>query len=282
MRITIAIIVVATAQGSFAQSMPRPAFEAAAIKLNRNCAMGARSGGMTSPGRITVECGELRDLILTAYEIYGGKANPASFRMQVLGGPAWIESDRFDFTLKAEGNATIAQMYGPMLQALLEDKFRLRLHRETREAPVFLLTVAKGGAKLKAAEEGSCLSTRPADGARLPACGVKADPHGRIDMFGVTMANLSTQLGMRLDRDVIDKTGLMGKFDIHLEVSPAELAGRYVAGSSVSQADSASAADLTGPSIFSALEQQVGLKLEPAKGQVTVLVIDSIERPSAN
>jgi uncharacterized protein (TIGR03435 family) len=101
-------------------------------------------------------------------------------------------------------------------------------------------------------------------------------------MFGVTMANLSTQLGMRLDRDVIDQTGLTGKFDIHLEVSPAELAARYVAGNSVGQGDSQAAADLTGPSIFTALEQQLGLKLEPAKGQVTVLVIDSLERPSAN
>jgi len=277
MRIAIVIIVIAAAQGLLAQSTPQPEFEAASIKLNKNCAMGGRSGGMTSPGRITLECAELRDLILTAYEIYGGNAKPASFRMQVLGGPAWMDSDRFDFTLKAEGNAAIAQMYGPMLQTLLEDRFRLRVHRETREAPVFLLTVAKGGAKLQEAKDDSCLSTR------LPACGsVKADPHGKVDMFGVTMANLSTQLGMRLDRDVIDQTGLVGNFDIHLEVSPAELAARHVAGSSVAQADSSSAADLTGPSIFSALEQQLGLKLEPAKGQVTVLVIDSIERPSAN
>jgi len=239
--------------------------------------MGGRSGGMTSPGRITLECAELRDLILTAYEIYGGQANPASFRMQLIGGPPWIDSERYDFTLKAEGNAAVAQMYGPMLRALLEDRFRLRVHRETREAPVFLLTVAKGGSRLQASKEGSCLSTR------LPACGsVKADPHGRIDWFAVTMDNLSTQLGMRLDRDVIDKTGLTGKFDVHLEVSPAELAARRVAGSSVTGADSPSAADLTGPSIFTALEQQLGLKLEPAKGQTTVLVIDNLDRPSKN
>jgi uncharacterized protein (TIGR03435 family) len=273
MRVAIAIIAIAAAQGGFAQSGPRPAFEAAAIKLNKSCAIGGRSGGMTFPGRITLECAELRDLILTAYEIYGDHANPASFRMQVLGGPAWIDSERYDFTLKAEGNTAVAQMYGPMLRALLEDRFRLRLHREAREAPVFLLTVAKGGAKLQAAKEGGCLSE----------CGsAKVDPHGKFDMFGATMADLSTQLGMRLDRDVIDKTGLRGKFDVHLEVSPGELAARHVAGSSVSSAGSPSAADLTGPSIFTALEQQLGLKLEPAKGQATVLVIDDIERPSAN
>ncbi len=269
------LIAIAAARGGFAQSRPR--FEAAVIKLNRDCARGGRSGGMTTPGRITLECAELRDLILAAYEIYGGSATPASFRMQVLGGPAWIDSDRYDFTLKAGGNAAVAQMYGPMLRTLLEDRFRLRIHRETRDAPVFLLTVAKGGAKLQAAKEGSCLS------GRTPACGsVRADPHGQVDMFGVTMENLSTQLGMRLDRDVIDRTGLAGKFDVHLEVSPAELAARHVAGSAVSPADSQSAADLTGPSIFTALERQLGLKLEPAKGQATVLVIDYIERPSAN
>jgi len=275
MRLAIIIVIVAAAQGSFAQSRPR--FEAATIRLNKSCAMGGRSGGMTTPGRITLECADLRDLILTAYEIYGDHANPASFRMPVLGGPAWIDSDRYDFTLKAEGNSAVAQMYGPMLRALLEDRFRLRIRRETREAPVFLLTVAKGGARLQAAKEESCLSTR------LPACGtVRADPHGKVDMFGVTMADLATQVGMRLDRDVIDRTGLTGKFDVHFEVSPAELAARHVAGSSVSSADSQTAADLSGPSIFTALEQQVGLKLEPAKGQVTVLVIDNIERPSAN
>jgi len=212
-------------------------------------------------------------LILTAYEIYGGDASPASFRMQVLGGPAWIDSDRFDFTLKAEDNTAIAQMYGPMMQKLLEDRFRLRLHRETREAPVFILTVVKSGTKLQAAKEESCLS---------PCRHVKTDAHGAIEMLGVTMADLATQLGMRLDRDVIDKTGLAGKFDVHLEVSPAEWGTRYVAGSSVTQADSERAADLSGPSIFSALERQLGLRLEAAKGQVTVLVIDSMERPSGN
>lgn len=271
--ILIIAVIISAPRESFAQSKVRPEFEAAAIMLNKSCAMGGRSGGGTSPGRITLRCAELRDLILTAYEIYGGEARPASFRMQVLGGPSWIDSDRFDFTLKAEGNAATAQMYGPMLRALLEDRFRLRLHRETREAPVFLLTVVKGGAKLQASKEGNCLS----------GCGsVKRNAHGAIDMFGVTMADLSTQLGMRLDRDVIDKTGLMGKFDVHLEVSPAELAARYVAGSSVTPADSQRAADLSGPSIFSALEQQLGLKLEPARGQVTVLVIDDMARPSAN
>jgi len=273
MRISLAIIVIGAAPGGFAQSAPRPAFEAAAIRRNKNCDRGGRSGGMSSPGRITLECAALRDLILTTYEIYGGNPNSASFRMQVLGGPPWIESDRYDFTLKAEGNPPPAQMYGPMLQALLEDRFRLRLHRETREAPVFLLSVAKNGARLQAAKEGSC----------LPACGsIKTDPRGAIDMSGVTITNLSTFLGMRLNRDVIDKTGLPGRFDIHLEVSPSDLSTQFVAGSSVTQPDPPSSVDSAGPSIFTALEQQLGLKLEPAKGPVTVLVIDHIEPPSAN
>ena len=120
--ILIFAVIVSAYQESFAQSKPRLEFEAAAIKLNKSCAVGGRSGGRTSPGRITLECADLRDLILTAYEIYGGQASPSSFRMQVLGGPAWIDSDRFDITAKAEGNATTADMYGPMLRALLEDR----------------------------------------------------------------------------------------------------------------------------------------------------------------
>ncbi|HVW12067.1 MAG TPA: TIGR03435 family protein [Bryobacteraceae bacterium] len=256
---------------SFAQSPVRPEFEAAVIKLNNSCAAGGRGGGRTTPGRVALECAELRDLILTAYEIYGGSARPDSFRMQVLGGPPWIDSDRYDFELKAEGNPPAAQMYGPMLRSLLEERFHLKVHRETREAPVYLLTEAKGGAKLKRSAEGGCVtakSNQPPGQAQLAVCG--------------SVGDLAAQLGLRLDRNVIDRTGFTGIFDIHLEISQSELRLRQVAGGSLTQGDSPANADLSGPSIFTAVEQQLGLKLEPGKGPVSVLVIDQIERPSAN
>ncbi len=206
--------------------------------------------------------------------------------MQVLGGPGWIDSDRYDIVAKAEGNPPREQLYGPMLRALLEDRFQLKVHRETKEAPVYLLTIAKGGAKLQRAKEGGCVSTdinhplpQPAPGQpRLRACGSGVTGlDGTLDLYGATMAGLSTQLGIRLDRDVIDKTGIVGMFDIHLEVSRADLLPRAVAGGEAGQAD---LSDSTGPSIFTALQQQLGLKLESGKGPVEFLVIDRIEKPS--
>jgi uncharacterized protein (TIGR03435 family) len=265
--IAVATIIIGTVPGSLAQSVSRPEFEAAAIKPNNRCSPGRGGGGMTSPGRMTLECAQLRDLILTAYGIYGGSSNPGSFRMQVLGGPSWIDDDRYDFMVKAGGNPPLAQMYGPMLQALLEDRFKLKVHPETRERPVYLLTIARGGPKLKAAKEGSCIATdidhplpKPAPGQPTPrACGSsKKSGDGKIDMYGVTMADLSTQLGLRLDRDVIDKTAVAGMFDVHLEVSETDWAPRFVAGGEVTQTNPPSADFATGSSIFSALQHNLG------------------------
>jgi len=104
-------------------------------------------------------------------------------------------------------------------------------------------------------------------------------------MHGATVADLSTQLGLRLDRDVIDKTGITGTFDIHLEVSRADLVPRVLAGGDAGQVDPSTrvlATDPTGPSIFTALQQQLGLKLESAKGPVEFLVIDRVEKPLEN
>jgi uncharacterized protein (TIGR03435 family) len=219
--------------------------------------------------------------------------------MQVLGGPGWIDSDRYDIVAKAEGNPPQAQLYGSMLRALLEDRFKLKVHRETKEVPVYLLTVAKSGTKLQLVKEGSCVSAdsvsadikhplpQPAPGQPRPrVCGSRVTAlDGTFDMYGATMADLSIQLAIRLDRDVIDKTGIAGMFDIHLDVSRADLAPRFVAGGEVGQADPSTpvvATDPTGPSIFTALQQQLGLKLESGKGPVEFLVIDHVEKPSEN
>jgi uncharacterized protein (TIGR03435 family) len=271
------------------------AFEVVSVKENHGCGgpgRGRGSGGKTSPGRITLECAELRDLILTAYGIYasGGAADPRAFRMQVLGGPGWIDSSRYDVAAKADGNPPLTQMYGPMLRALLEDRFKLKIHRETKEVPVYLLTVAKGGPRLKAAKAGSCIPTdinhplpQLVPGQPRPrACGSQVTAtDGTFEMYGATMAELSTQLAIRSDRDVIDKTGIAGMFDIHLEASRADLMPRFLAG----RGDPSSpplASDSTGPSIFTALQQQLGLKLESGKNPVEFLVIDQIEKPSEN
>jgi uncharacterized protein (TIGR03435 family) len=271
----------------------RPAFEVASIKPNTHCDSvdGGRSGGVSTPGRIALVCADLRDLILTAYGIYGNGANPASgsFRMQVVGGPAWMDSARYDIVAKPVGSPPRSEMYGPMLQSLLEDRFKLKVHRETREGRVYLLTVAKNGPRLHATEEGTCIAADvnhpPGAGqARTRVCGnASIGPDGTVNIYGATMTNLCSQLGIAMDREVIDKTGLTGRFDIHLQVSPADMKPKFVAGRTVEQTDQPAPDDSTvGPSIFTALQQQLGLKLDSAKGPVQVIVVDHLEQPTEN
>jgi hypothetical protein len=110
-------------------------FEVTSIKLNAGCGgPGRGGGGMTQPGRIALECAELQDLILTAFTATATLPAPGLFGLiKVLGGPAWIDSDRYAIAAKAEGNPPCSQMYGPILRALLEDRFKLKVHRETRQ-----------------------------------------------------------------------------------------------------------------------------------------------------
>jgi uncharacterized protein (TIGR03435 family) len=143
-------------------------------------------------------------------------------------------------------------------------------------------------------KEGSCVSAdinhpTPQTGPGQPRpriCGSQVTGlDGTFDMYGATMEGWSLQLATRLDRDVIDKTGIVGMFDIHLEVSRADLAPRFLAGGEVRQDDPSTpvaGTDPTGPSIFTALQQQLGLRLESGKGPVETLVIDHIEKPTGN
>lgn len=266
----------------------------ASVKLNTNCDAGGRSGGASSPGRIVLGCADLRDLILTAYGIYGNGpgSDPGSFRMQVVGGPAWMDSSRYDIVAKPAGNPPRSEMYGPMLQSLLEDRFKLKVHRETKSGRVYLLTVAKNGPKLSAAKDGACARLDidhppPSDNAATPVCGKPNIKSGNelvaLDIPGGTIADLCSQLNLRMDREVIDRTGIAGRFDIHLEVTPADLRPKFVAGRSAEEQGQTGADDVdAGPSISTALQQQLGLKLQPGTGPVQVIVVDQIERPTDN
>jgi uncharacterized protein (TIGR03435 family) len=272
----------------------RPAFDVASIKLNTHCDASGPSGGTSTPGRIAMECADLRDLILTAYGIYGNGANPApgSFRMQVTGGPAWMDSARYDIIAKPAGNPLRSEMYGPMLQSLLEDRFKLKVHRETKEGRVYLLTLAKNGPKLRATKEGTCVLADinhppEAGGAHIPVCGKprigSGGPVVTVDIPGATIANLCAQLGMVMDREVMDRTGIAGRFDIHFEATPADLQRKFVAGRTIERQDQVAGDDPdSGPSISAALEQQLGLKLDTGSGPVQAIVVDHIERPTGN
>ncbi len=285
----------------FEQDRPQPtaarrlAFEVASIKLNPNCQTGGMNGraGVT-PGGINLPCVSLRALIRVAYGGLITGSGIGSRLMEVLGGPGWLDTDRFDTAAKTEGRASQEQVAGPMLQALLEDRFQLKVHKEPRDTSVYLLTVAKNGAKLQPTKEGSCvpfdlsnLSVSPVGPgeARPKFCGApggRMGPGGTMisESYGITMAEFAGRmLAGRVDRPVVDQTALTGRYDIHLEFVPDMGQGpTYLNGVPTSAAP----ADTPGPSIFAALEGQLGLKLSPGKSPLDVIVVDHAEKPTAN
>jgi len=274
----------------------RPEFEVASIKLDKGCEdyrEGHDERPVPSPGRLQMNCMSLDRLIQLAYLSF---ANGASFSRQVLeimGGPGWIHSDQYDLAAKAEDNAGVARMSGPMLQTLLEDRFRLKIHRETKEAAVYALTVAKSGLKLQPAKEGGCVA-RDLDHLPPPIAPGQMEPHlcdevvirmsGEyltIEGHGMKMAEFTQGISFDplLDRPVIDKTGFEGLFDFHLKCSRRLRDGGGKGGGSGSPVVPA---EVPGSSISVALQEQLGLKLVPEKGPVELLVIDHVERPTAN
>jgi uncharacterized protein (TIGR03435 family) len=215
----------------------------------------------------------------------------------VRGGPSWTHSDFYSIDAEMEDavangpapNASTAKklITGPMLRALLEDRFQLKTHRDAEEVPMYALTVAKDGLKLKPMEHG-CTPRDPATPLSpfdltgfKPLCNTiisgRSGSDRTLDVVGSVSAFASALSG-RLDRHVIDRTGVTGTFSIHLVYAPDEnTPERFVGG-----VPAENAADLPGaPSIFTALAQ-MGLKLLPEKGPHGYIVIDQAERPSPN
>lgn len=195
---------------------------------------------------------------------------------QVIGAPDWTASDRFDINAKAESSVeriTPAQLR-PMLKSLLVERFQLKYHEETKELPVYKLVVAKGGAKLKpsAAPQGAPSGQ--------PAPQMMRVGRGQLNANAATVASVARMISMQLGRDVIDNTGLEGNYDVNLEWTPEPGQGGGFPGPLPPGA--VPPADNNGPTLFTALQEQLGLRLESAKAPVTVLVIDSIAKPSEN
>jgi uncharacterized protein (TIGR03435 family) len=215
---------------------------------------------------------------------------PAS---QVAGGPAWINSEGYDIDTKPAANTDPNQIW-PMRQTLLADRFKLRLHRETRDLPIYDLTVAKGGPKLPAAKEAGCVSFPPGTPPRhVPGkvdCGYVSGPFGgftsglfRITRRKIHIADLARELTSILDGPVLDKTGFSGEFDLNLSFTADDaLKGFPISGGPGDPGGHRIPTEPNLPNIFAALEEQLGLKLAPAKGPVEVLVIDHAERPTTN
>jgi uncharacterized protein (TIGR03435 family) len=201
----------------------RPAFEVASLKLNPGCE-GDHQDEAFSPGRVTVTCITLRNLIQAAYGTFANGPNSNPQRLRFVGAPDWIGSDRYDIAAKADGDVPMDQMFGPMLQVLLEDRFQLKTHLETRDFPVYTLTVAKSGLKLQPSKDGSCipLDLNHAVDRSPNFCGrMTGRANGALvtdDAYGMGMAEIAGKLlSNRLDRPVVNKTGIAGLFDVHLE-----------------------------------------------------------------
>ncbi len=263
----------------------QPSFDAASIRLVADPELRSRAGmGEKSPGTFFAENMPLHILIQEAYgdnpdqswvlQSMTGRQRASWESLRVLNEPDWVKSDRFDVTAKSisatsAGTRSRTQMIRDqlqmdlMLRALLEDRFHLKTHRETKSLPVYELVVSKPGLLRQA----NCNAT----------CGTSEFGEKGLDLTvdgeAMNVTELAGTISMVLDRPVFDKTGVVGTFDVHLQWTPEP--------GEVGDSDAASVGGSSG-SIFTVLQEKLGLKLQKSTGPVEVLVIDHVEKPTAN
>lgn len=269
-----------SAQSAPTSTLPTSAsFEVAAIKPNRSGDWRVMMG--FGPGRFTATGIWVRHLITIAYGVTD---------LQVTGGPSWIDSERYDIQAK-EPDSVAAEMQKlsqdqreelsrSMLQSLLADRFKLKLRHETKELPAYALVVAKGGPKFQAAKPDADLKGPEGRGKR----GKMVFGMGDLTIPDAPLSMLARMLSQQLGRAVRDQTGLKGNYDFTLKWAPEPGEGMMLRGPEGGNPgpESSSPPESSGPSIFTAIQDQLGLKLESTKGPVNVLVIDHIERPTEN
>jgi uncharacterized protein (TIGR03435 family) len=233
--------IVFAVSAALAQTAASPAFEVASIKVHQSLENGG--GFRPTPGHLTVKNRSLKSLIESAYRLKD---------YQISGGPRWMDTERYDITAKAEGNANFMQML-QMLQPLLDDRFQLKFHRESKDYPGFALVVAKGGPKFGAAHEFKGTLTNP----------------DKFSSAKIDIPYFADYISDTLGVPVLDRTGLKGDYDITVVFTPE---GREPA-------------DPTAPSsapLTTAIQEQLGLKLEPQKIPIEMFVIDRVARPAEN
>ena len=269
----------------YGQTETRPSFEVASIKPNNSTSPGRRMG---VPGDRFIATNEtVGALIATAYGASGLVPQPL-LRYQISGGPSWLDSDRFDIEAKAAGDAVRGaegtRRKQVMLQTLLEERFKLALHHETKELPVYALVLARRdqtfGPKLRRSDV-DCAALFAARRSSNPPVAVPAvlDPcSSGVSIAGVlgggalTMKDLSFLFSKALDRAVLDRTGLTGAFSVEVEFAADGLPGLPTPPPGVERPHTDS------PSLFTAVQEQLGLKLETTTAPVDVLVIDHVEK----
>ena len=306
---------------------PKPSFEVISIKPNVPNPNGQRIGGGARGDRYTMAGANLRMLLQNGYAI-NSPGTPIA-QLQIVGGPNWIDSDRYDVqaTANCSGGPIPREQLQLMIQSMLEERFQLKAHMETRELPIYNLVVAKDGPKLKASAD-QTPPGGPGGGPPLPCSPAPAAPptplpppppfsgpgqrggpldpsfvmpRGAMLMMGsptgtvlrasgVPLANMIGMMQQQVGRPVIDKTELKGLFDFTLQFSPEGLSGPGGPGGGLGPGPGPGpggpgAAPTTAaepvPSLFTAI-QELGLKLESAKGPVPVLVVDSVQKPTEN
>jgi uncharacterized protein (TIGR03435 family) len=282
----VAALVVAALAAPAAQTDTRPAFAVATIKYNRTGA-DARSMRLQPGGRLVVTNQPLRQLIVFAYGLQP---------QQLVGGPSWLETDRFDITAQADGDINPTPPGGPpgpaqlMMQRLLAERFGLVVRTESREMPVYALTIARRdgqlGPRITPADR-DCLALMtqapggvPVQAPRLadgrPGCGIQRDGTGKVLAGGTTMQMLAiSMLTAPAGRLVIDRTGLSGGYDFDFEFAMEPAPG-------AAPSPSATTGVAERPGLFTALEEQLGLKLQPARAPIDVVVIDRVTPPTEN
>jgi uncharacterized protein (TIGR03435 family) len=258
-------------------------FEVASVKANK--ANGGPRGIRLQPGgRLTAVGMPLRDLIRLAYG-----SESIQTPGQVVGGPSWIGSDRFDLVAKAEGDLGADAQGRPtrlieMLKALLEDRFKVKVHTEMRDTQTYALVLSSKDGKLGPQlheSKADCYSPasppapgQPPDPSRL--CGIRGG-NGNVTALGVTMAQAAPSFANYpvVSRPVKDRSGLTARYDWHIEFTPA-----FLDGPNPDSPPIANPAADSGPNLFTALQEQLGIKLQAEKAQVEFLVIDRAEPPT--
>jgi uncharacterized protein (TIGR03435 family) len=256
---------------AFAQQSPQPSFEVASVKRNTSGGDWDTHSGPPESAGFRANNPTLKMLIKIAYRVKDS---------QISGGPGWIDSDRYDIAARPAESSLSADRSRLMLQALLEERFRLALRREMRTIPVYALIAGSGGLHLPKSTHTSCVEfpggspptpSAPGQAPSIPCGGFVTGPN-LLEGGNISMSEFADVLGNMLDRPVVDKTGFTGTFTVRLDFNSERIFGRHDDGDT----------DLSRPSIFTAIQEQLGLKLEAQRSSAEVLVIDHAEKPDAN
>jgi uncharacterized protein (TIGR03435 family) len=282
-----------------------PSFEVASIKPApppsdpHRIMVGMRGGpGTPDPGQINYNNVTLRNVLMQAYDV----------KEYQISGPGWLNNERYDIVAKVPPGATKEQ-FRLMLQNLLAERFQVSLHHETKELPMYALTVGKGGVKMKESPDAPPAPTDDAGGGPKPVAygapptrpvigkdGMPQMPPGgmrggmmvsmngslaRMQANGIQIAQLVNFLANQLSRPVVDQTGLTARYDVMLDFAPEGhglMGGPMPGGGGGGEGN-----DQSGPNLVTSVQEQLGLKLEARKGPVDLLVIDRAEKtPTEN